>query len=294
MAPDAMKALSILPLLVLSLPTLALAAEPDPPTFTGTIVRTADHVALQTPNGTFDLATAGTGWADKFAAETVAFEGQTVTIKGWPDVGNSHLVVQEFSPGASADFVNGRVETTDAGTGIRVRADKWVKIADPTLAARLAPFGNGSGHAGVILPGTVTRTGDTWTFNGTPDKYWLLTRLNTPEAFGDKMRYPADTPFEKVQMVGPAFPGIPAADRIFAFGHVPDAAETIDAGPAANLRRRFVVDSVSKPVPSDLEYAINGRRDTGINVSRDANTVPAAAPAAGAAAGAVAGGGVAR
>ena len=262
----------------------------DPPAWTGTVVlKGKDHVALKVGRKRYDLATAGQSWPDRFAAETSGWAGKTVTVKGWLDKTKTTLVVEEFSPGDDPDFVQGRVEVLagcKAGkakcTGIRVRGDKWVRIENPTLAEKLSPFGEGSGQAAVILAGAVTRTDragkTTWTYEGTPDSYWLLTRLNQPVKVRNAWLYPADTPFEIVDLLGKGW-RVDRSARLWALGYVPARSARLGGRKPTN-NRRFIAEAISKIVPDELENAVNGRGVAGLEIDRDANTTGAVAAAA--------------
>lgn len=266
----------------------------DPPSWTGTVVlHGKDHVSLKVGRKSYDLATAGQSWPDRFAAETSGWAKKTVTVKGWLDKTKKTLVVEEFSPGDSADFVQGRVEVL-AGckggkakcTGIRVRGDKWVRITNARLAKRLSPFGEGSGQAAVILAGPVTRKDargkTTWTYDANPESYWLLTRLNQPTKVRSGWLYPADTPFENVDLLGKNW-RVDRSARLWALGCVPARSARIGGTKPTN-NRRFLASAISRIVPDELENAVNGRGVTGLEIERNADTsgaVAAAAPATG-------------
>jgi hypothetical protein len=160
--------------------TLGWAAEqrPDAPAFTGRVEMQGERVVFICEGQTFALQNSG---SQCFVTDASAFNGQIVTVKGWPD-GAGNLVAEEFAPGSSPDFVSGRVKVhPDGKVGVQVRDDeKWVEVTDATLARALRQV-NG---AGVILPGPVDRRGNTFRFDGNPRDYYVLTALDHATAPG--------------------------------------------------------------------------------------------------------------
>lgn len=155
----------------------------DAPAITGTLELENGEPVLNTPAGKFSMVNAdfmnqeAGWWANYFLGghDVAAFAGQTVTVKGWPDESWSpgsaaKLVVEEFAPGSSGDFVSGRVLSKDGEVFIRVRPGKDVKIIDPELKKQLAPYD----RLGVILPGAPEKSGDAYAFAGNPEGYYVL------------------------------------------------------------------------------------------------------------------------
>lgn len=199
-------------------------AAKEPPALVGVIEVRGESVVLRGAGGTLELVNQGS-WC--WGSDVSAFHGATVTVKGWPD-GAGRLVVEEFAPGSSADFVHGRVEvSTDGRVGLRVRADKWVELSNPELAAALRSYGGDAERpgTGLILPGAVeavtTPAGPRWTFAGNPEGYYLLTTLRE-RAADDGATFDAEVAHGRrlaLTSTAPLRADFPASRR-FAFGAV--------------------------------------------------------------------------
>lgn len=155
-------------------------AAKEPPALVGQLEVRGESVVLRGAGGTLQLVNHG-DWC--WGTDASVFHGATVTVKGWPD-GNGRLVVEEFAPGSTTDFLHGRVDVAaDGRVGIRVRKDKWVELTNPALAEALKSFGGTPERpgTGVILPGPIdavtTPDGARFTFAGDPEGYYLLTTL---------------------------------------------------------------------------------------------------------------------
>ncbi|MBX7101835.1 MAG: hypothetical protein K1X89_29235 [Myxococcaceae bacterium] len=163
----------------------------DAPALTGTVRLEGGEPVLDTTAGSFGLVNGnffdlenGNWQVNHYLGgrDAVAFAGQTVTVRGWPEAqwtpgARAKLVVEEFAPGDSPDFVSGRVVSDAQGVSVRVRPDKVVKVTDPALAAALAPFD----QLGVILPGAPALSGETLEYRAQPDAYYVLAGfLGTP------------------------------------------------------------------------------------------------------------------
>lgn len=156
----------------------------DAPAITGTLRLENGEPVLDTPAGKLSMVSAnffeleGNDWQKNHflgGHDVVAFAGQVVTVKGWPDASwapgaPAKLVVEEFAPGSSSDFVTGRVLVQGDDVLVRVRPGKDVKVLDPVLKAQLAAYP----QLGVILPGAVEKNGDAYSFSGHPDDYYVL------------------------------------------------------------------------------------------------------------------------
>ncbi|MBX7096220.1 MAG: hypothetical protein K1X89_00785 [Myxococcaceae bacterium] len=184
----------------------------QPPALTGTLRMSGEQVLLETPSATLQVVNTGDS---VWGTDASAFLGQVVTLKGWPDAAG-RLVAEEFAPGSSPDFLNGRVQLDAGGAvGIRVSPEKWVALTDPALAAALRPVVG----SGVILPGPVERVGDGLRFTGRPADYYLLTALDHvtgPGRFGAKVAHAAD----ELDLRGPADSRTDLLDaRRYVYGH---------------------------------------------------------------------------
>ncbi len=216
----------------------------EAPTYTGTVQVKDDQVKLSTPMGELTLATAPGQWHAKWAAEVGAFNGTVVTVRGWPDKTGNALAVESFGPGSGTGYVQGRVtRTPDGAVAIQERPDKLVRITDTTLAAHLEKFM----RVAFILPGEAQATpskggGLEWKYDGQPEGYYMLTKLNP----GDDKLYDADTPFEKthVQAAAGHFPVDKLGHRVFVFGSI---AEEHD-GVVTDRVRKFTASWVSEPI----------------------------------------------
>lgn len=150
-------------------PTLGWVADVPPkqaPALTGMLSVENGQPVLTTSAGTFECANAsffkleGDDWRQNYTLgghDVLAFAGRTVTVRGWPDAswkpgGRAALLVEEFAPGSSTDFVSGRVKPVGDSVIINVTPTKQVKVTNPDLAAALKKYDK----LGVILPGPIT------------------------------------------------------------------------------------------------------------------------------------------
>lgn len=209
----------------------------DAPAITGTLRLENGEPVLDTPAGTLSMVSAnffeleGNDWQKNHflgGHDVAAFAGQVVTVKGWPAEGwapgaPAKLVVEEFAPGSSPDFVSGRVMVQGDDVLVRVRPGKDVKVLDPVLKAQLAAYP----QLGVILPGAVEKTGDTYSFAAHPEDYYVLLGFGASGTATPDGRQP-------VSFYGAHGKNIPGTIDKVAF----------DAGPARNTRHyvlgRFV------------------------------------------------------
>lgn len=151
-----------------------------PPAITGTVRRVDGTLRLESHAGQFSIANRADPAVDEnhmfSGVDLAAFEGRTVTVRGWPTDPNwkrgdvTTLAVEEFAPGISPNFVAGRVDTTGDKLVISVRADKKIIVDDAKLKAALEPFD----LLGVVLPGTVTKKGNEWHLTTAPKDYYIL------------------------------------------------------------------------------------------------------------------------
>lgn len=149
-------------------------AAKKPALLTGTVKMTGGVLQLEVAGKTYKVDSAN--WQaslqfEYFEANALgAFDGKTVTVKAYPTGTDDLIAVEEFSPGVGTDFVSGRLQQQGDKMGVRVRPDKWVEIADPTLQKTL----RGLPKLGVILPGKVVQEGDKFVLKGKPKDYWML------------------------------------------------------------------------------------------------------------------------
>lgn len=172
-------------------PTLGWAAQAseDPPAITGVVsladdgsavLTTAEGLAFTLQNSSAWSAGDGRGDLDyhlTIGRDAQVFAGQTVTVRGWPDASwkpgdtTGSVLVEDFAPGASPDYLSGRVLVEGDRVSVRVRADKVVPITDPDFAASLKPFD----MLGVVLPGAPQRAADgALSYSRPQGDFWIL------------------------------------------------------------------------------------------------------------------------
>ncbi len=184
----------------------------------GTVLTLADGSALNLQSAPWT----GNSHNYRGLTDAVAFEGEQMTVRGW--LGQSGaLVVEEYAPGKSASFVQGGIESVNGEIGVRVRPDKWVKIASTKLAAQLA----NTEQQAIILHGPVTKTGDTWTFTGEPSGYWLIGGYFAPAvdaALGTTHNFQMHHGNNHRSKLADAALTPPSTGRVYAFGAFSDTA----------------------------------------------------------------------
>jgi len=144
------------------------------------VLTTADGLSLTLQNSGAWNAGDGHGNIDdhlNIGRDAQVFAGQTVTVRGWPDAAwkpgdtAGTLLVEDFAPGASADYLTGRVLVEGDRVSVRVRPDKVVPITDAQFAASLKPFDK----LGVILPGAPQRAADgALAYSKPAGDFWVL------------------------------------------------------------------------------------------------------------------------
>lgn len=260
----------------------------DAPTLTGTVRLENGEPVLDTSAGSFTLVNGNffdlenRNWQVNHylgGRDAVAFAGQTVTVRGWPDAewspgARAKLVVEEFAPGDSPDFVSGRVVSDAQGVSVRVRPDKVVKVTDPALAAALAPFD----QLGVILPGAPALSGETLEYREQPEAYYVLAGfLGTPapQALpGGKERFDLQTAHGRRMQVdfpaGVAEAGPAHGGRHYLFGafdggtfkassYTPDTGQwTSSSGVPVSRSARFAqwATALDAPPPAGTGFAL--------------------------------------
>lgn len=159
-----------------------------------------------------------------------AFDGMDVTIRAFATALPGTLAVQSFAPGTPPDFVSGRLALIDGKLLLRVLPDQNVEITNPVLKERLSPFadlGVGNqvgGRLGIILPGSVTDTNGTLTFDELPADYWMLAKQTpgNPQlelAHGQRHTYTGDV----------SAPQKFTDQRILVFGHIDETGNVVSS-----------------------------------------------------------------
>jgi hypothetical protein len=159
----------------------------DPPEFTGTLkLNEQNNPVLETERGIFKLSYLGgaSGWRDE--VET-AFLNQVVTIKGYPSADGTGLAIAQFGPGATGDFISGRIQVEGGKVYVSPTGSisQAAEIVDPELKRLLAgdPTHNLVPYnpAGVILPGRAEMEEGRFVYKGTAaDGFYILGRIMRP------------------------------------------------------------------------------------------------------------------
>ena len=226
--------------------TLGVTAGPVAPvTITGRIGVSAaapgntDHPLLTTADGTtYDLVSPAIkqeGASHLYVQHRYleanclkAFQGMTVTLRAYATASPTQLAVQSFTPGTPKDFVSGRLAMLGDKLILRVLPDQNVEITNPTLKARLAPFGDlgvgnqVGGRLGIILPGAVKEQNGTLVYDELPENYWMLAKQTpgNPQlemAHGQRHSYQGNV----------SAPQKWADQRIFVFGHIDETGNVV-------------------------------------------------------------------
>ncbi len=292
-------------------PTLGWSATPqgyaEAPAFTGTLKLEKGIVKLQTSRGTFDLDLSRTNWRDE--VET-AFLNQVVTIKGYPSADGKTLFIDQFAPGAEADFISGRIDIE--GDKVYVApANTWsgakIEITHPELKKLLKGGGGLVDYspAGVILPGKVEvkKNGEAVYPHNPEDGFYLLgriTKLNVRKLPGKRVLHELQTGYFRVtDAIAPAGLKVPAKSKPGA--RVGPAGDTTDGDTGPDVgRRTFFYVKILGPDANANAGQLNGVRrlevtwvgdasdqgrhafsgaTTAQNLAQVAKAVPAATPA---------------
>ncbi len=179
---------------------------PEAPAFTGTLRLVDGKPTLETTRGSYTIELGTPNWRDE--PETV-FLDRTVTIKGFPSADGKSISMEQFAPGASADFVAGRIlvegdrvfvspngdeplspEILQAAglpvpeTPIDAKPPPRAEITDPAFKALLLGDAEKGlvnyAPAGVILPGKVEVKNGVAVYPHKPEAFYLLGRFQVP------------------------------------------------------------------------------------------------------------------